>query len=540
MIGKTIGKYRFVAPLGRGGMGTVFRAVDETLDREVAIKVLNPDLADSEVMKRFRAEAITLAKLSHPDIATIYELYRADADLLMVMELLRGETLDKLSERCSPLPLDQAVSIVNRLLGALEHAHRVGIVHRDLKPANVMVTQHGGVKIMDFGVARVIGADRGTKDGFLIGTPSYMSPEQVLGHDLDGRADLYSVGVMFYQLLTGSLPFMADTVIAMAQKQVLDPPASLHLYREGLPEWCEDVIHRALEKSPAKRFQTAEEFRAELARAMGISTNEHAIFKAHPVPSIERTVLQAGAGPTVVLPKKHLALPGLAPTAAAIAVCLPVIFALSSAPSTPATLPPSPLPALLAVNGRLAMLPEPVVEQVTRRTMSVKPAGQPASVPNVVDGPTLLPPLVFDARTLVNDGDRHRERRAKVLLADGMVTITAGDEMLPLQKVPYDRLIAVTYSRGKDPQRNSPSGPVPIARVKAGKFGFLKGVRHWIALRTSDRYIVLGVDEEQVQPVLGALEQRTGHRPERIIDREEAKQPAGPVPSTPSRIFSKH
>jgi serine/threonine-protein kinase len=518
MIGTTIGKYRFVAPLGRGGMGTVFRAVDETLDREVAIKVLNPDLADSDVMKRFRAEAVTLAKLSHPDIATIYELYRSDSDLLMVMEFVRGDTLAKLMEQTGALRLDQAVSIVDRLLRALEHAHRAGIVHRDLKPANVMVTNHGGIKIMDFGVARMIGAAHETSEGFLIGTPSYMSPEQVLGHDLDGRADVYSVGIIFYQLLTGALPFTADSVIAMAQKQVLDKPPPVQLYRQDLPEWCESILHQALAKSPAERFQTAEEFRVELARAMGNLPND----PAQPIPAAVLTMPEQRApipaDATVVLRTRRVALNRVALTVLGVGICIAAFFALRPARSIAAALPPVPVPALIVASispERHAQVP-PIRGNLRQHTVTIESAERISDV--------LLPPLLFDARALVDEGDQHRERRAKVLLADGMVTITAANDLL--QRVPYDRLVSVTYSRGRDPQRNSPSGPTPIVRLKAGKFAFLKGVRHWIALRTSDRFIVLGVNEEQVEPVLGALADRTGRRIQRVVEREDK----GPVP----------
>jgi serine/threonine-protein kinase len=274
MIGRTIGKYRIVGQLGRGGMGTVFKAVDETLDREVAIKVLNPELADSDIIKRFRAEATTLARLNHPEIATIYELFRSETDLLMVMEFVRGETLDKLSDRVGPFPADRAAYLIDRVLAALEHAHRSGIVHRDMKPANVMVTETGGVKIMDFGIARVRGAEHMTIDGYMMGTPAYMSPEQVLGHEVDGRADLYSVGVIFYRLLTGTLPFKADTAIGMVQKQISDTPMPLRAHRTDLPDWCEGILQRALAKSPVDRFQTAEEFRAALGRATGMITGD--------------------------------------------------------------------------------------------------------------------------------------------------------------------------------------------------------------------------------------------------------------------------
>ena len=156
MIGRTIGKYRIVGQLGRGGAGIVYKAVDETLDRDVAVKTLNPDLGDTEVMRRFRAEATILARLNHPQIATIFELFRSETDLLMVMEFVRGETLDKLSERVGPIAPDRAAYLIDLILSALEHAHRAGVVHRDVKPANVMVTDEGGIKIMDFGIARVL------------------------------------------------------------------------------------------------------------------------------------------------------------------------------------------------------------------------------------------------------------------------------------------------------------------------------------------------------------------------------------------------
>src|SRR4051812_31165381 len=274
MIGQTIGKYRIVGQLGRGGMGTVYKAVDETLDREVAIKVLNPEVADSTIMTRFRAEATALARLNHPEIATIYELFRSETDLLMVMEFVRGETLDKISTRLGPLPPERAVYLIDKVLAALAHAHRAAIVHCDMKPANVMVTEHGGVKIMDFGVARVRGAGHPTVDGYMMGTPAYMAPEQVLGEPVDGRADLYAVGLIFYRLLTGTHAFNADTAIAMVQKQLSDPPTPLHVHRADLPDWCEQILHRVLAKAPADRFQTAEEFRDALAHATGTVTTD--------------------------------------------------------------------------------------------------------------------------------------------------------------------------------------------------------------------------------------------------------------------------
>ncbi len=269
MIGRTIGKYRIVGQLGRGGAGVVYKAVDETLHRDVAVKTLNPDLANTEVMSRFRAEATILARLNHPQIATIFELFRADGDLLMVMEFVRGESLDKLSERLGAISPERAAYVIDQILSALEHAHRAGVVHRDVKPANVMVTDEGSIKIMDFGIARVLGAEQKTVDFRLMGTPAYMSPEQVLGEEVDGRSDLYSVGVLFYRLLSGALPFAADTALGMLQRQIRDTPIPLCAHRGGLPDWCEAIVQRALAKTQGERFQSAEEFREALSRATG-------------------------------------------------------------------------------------------------------------------------------------------------------------------------------------------------------------------------------------------------------------------------------
>ena len=268
MIGTTVGKYRIVDKLGRGGMGTVYKAVDETLDREVAIKVLNPDLSDADILKRFRGEAVTLARLNHPGIATIFELHHHEDDLLMVMEFVRGETFHDLSDRLGPIAPPQAAHLCMQVLEALGHAHRAGVVHRDLKPANLMITESGAVKIMDFGIARVLGTEHFTHGGYMMGTPAYMAPEQVLGREIDGRSDVYSIGVVLYRLLTGRLPFNADTAISMVQMQISEPPTPMVNFRPDLPAWCARVVERALAKSPSDRFQSADEFRSALLAAV--------------------------------------------------------------------------------------------------------------------------------------------------------------------------------------------------------------------------------------------------------------------------------
>jgi serine/threonine protein kinase len=268
MVGQNIGKYRVQDRVGRGGMGTVYRAIDETLHREVAIKVLNAELNDPEVAKRFRAEAITVARLSHPGIATIYELFQHEGQWLMVMEFVRGETLEHLVERMGALSPQRAAELCMQALAALAHAHSMGVVHRDLKPANMMVTETGAIKIMDFGIARVAGTEHLTNAGFMMGTPAYMAPEQVMGHEIDARADLYAMGVVYYRLTTAKLPFKGETPFAMAQSQVNDPPTPIGLFRADLPAWVEQVVVRSLAKNPEERFQSAIEFHEGLARCL--------------------------------------------------------------------------------------------------------------------------------------------------------------------------------------------------------------------------------------------------------------------------------
>ena len=264
MLGRTIGKYRVVGALGRGGMGTVYKAVDETLNREVAIKVLNADLFETDGGKRFRTEAVTLAKLNHPRIARVYELTRDGENLLLVMEYVPGETFEHLIAGTGALSIDRAVTLAANVLDALQHAHQAGVVHRDLKPANVMVTPSGDVKVMDFGIARVQGSEHLTSSGYMMGTPAYMAPEQVRGDDVDARTDVYAMGVVLYRMVTGQLPFKADTAVAMIQKQLNDAPTPSRQFRADIPDWLDDVLRRALAKNPADRFQAAEALRLAL------------------------------------------------------------------------------------------------------------------------------------------------------------------------------------------------------------------------------------------------------------------------------------
>jgi serine/threonine-protein kinase len=570
MIGRTIGKYRIVGQLGRGGAGVVYKAVDETLNRDVAVKMLNPDLANTEVMSRFRAEATILARLNHPQIATIYELFRFENDLLMVMEFVRGETLDKLLERLGPLSPDRATHLIDLILSALEHAHRAGVVHRDVKPANVMVTEEGGVKIMDFGIARVLGAEQKTVDFRLMGTPAYMSPEQVMGEEVDGRSDLYSVGVLFYRLLTGALPFVADTALAMLQRQIRDTPTPLGAHRSGLPDWCDPIVQRMLAKAPSDRFQSAEEFRHALAGAIGpLSVAGLATI---PAPAIADTVDLSAALPQVNqparMPPTAVVAPGRRPFAwahaAAVVVAVaafalgyvtlrddtteaaveadaeanvvasPVVESKPESVSPPpvqepapplAVTPHEPVPAIVraapaATEARVAAPATAVVASPPRNRAVPKPPAEVSKETRheepaepVRPTVTIEPSLVFETRAFVGTR-KPREQSVQLVMGDGKITIIPQeDPSSPLCSFPYGRVISISVSRNKDPLWNSPQGPAPVARAGGtlSRLG-IQVTRDWIALRTNteEQFVAMRFDEVLLKRVLLALEERTG------------------------------
>lgn len=275
MIGKVIGNYKIVEKIGEGGMGAVFRGLDTMLEREVAIKMLKPELASQpEVLERFRTEAVTLAKLNHPNIATLYSFLRDGEDYFMVMEFVRGQTLDELVRRFGAMMIERAVPLFCQALDGIDHAHRMGIIHRDIKPANMMLTESGSIKVMDFGIARVLGSARMTRQGNVVGTIEYMSPEAVRGLEVDARSDVYSLGILLYELLTGRVPFDSTSEFEMMKMQVEQAPQPPRTFTANIPLEIEQAIMRALAKKPQARFQTSGEFRATLLGALGKATNE--------------------------------------------------------------------------------------------------------------------------------------------------------------------------------------------------------------------------------------------------------------------------
>jgi len=249
---RAIGRYQLLQVIGKGGMGVVYLARDPILQRFVALKVLAPHLAaDETVVARFINEARIAASLQHPNIVTVYEAGQ-DGDLVfMAMEFVDGKDLATLLRQKGRLHPDEAIAILKAIASALDYAHQRGVIHRDVKPSNVLVSEDGIVKLMDFGIARVIGGERHTKTGVLVGTPEYMAPELWEGKEADKRADLYALGVMAYEMLTGEVPFTGETPITVGYKHVHG-----EVPRSGLGEAVDEVLKVAMAKERERRFQS--------------------------------------------------------------------------------------------------------------------------------------------------------------------------------------------------------------------------------------------------------------------------------------------
>jgi serine/threonine-protein kinase len=265
---RQIGHYEIRTLLGRGGIGEVYGAFDTELEREVAIKTLRPELSlDKGFLERFRAEATSLARLNHPNITTLYALFRDGDTTCMVMELVRGHTLETILQRLGKLPERDSLAIVIQAVMGLRYAHRVGVIHRDIKPSNLMLTEGGTLKIMDFGIARIQGSQRLTRQGDVVGTLAYASPEQLRGNEGDGRSDQYSLATVLYEMLSGRLPFSATSDYELIRAQVETVPPPLAPLCGDLHPEVEGALMRALSKTPEERFDTVE----DLGRALGAS-----------------------------------------------------------------------------------------------------------------------------------------------------------------------------------------------------------------------------------------------------------------------------
>ena len=324
MIGTEIGNYRILEKLGEGGMGVVYKAVDTSLDRLVAMKVLAADLSrNPELVERFRAEARAQANLNHTNLATLYAFLVHDGNAFMVMEFIEGETFESMIRRRGPIPQNDAVPLFKQALLGIGYAHRAGIIHRDIKPSNLMLNKYGIVKVMDFGIAKVLGARSMTRTGTQMGTVAYMSPEQIQNRPVDIRTDIYALGITLYEMLSGHLPFDSDSDFKVMQDHVATPPPLPTRFYPYIPKGLENVVLKALEKDPNARYQSVEEFGAAI---------EHPDSLVYTPAAVPEGIGRAKAHGTV------LETPGVPVAPAAVAASIP------AAPRPPAVAVPLPPP----------------------------------------------------------------------------------------------------------------------------------------------------------------------------------------------------
>jgi serine/threonine-protein kinase len=276
LIGQTIGKYKIVEVLGRGGMAEVYKAYQESLDRHVAIKLMHAFLADEEdFLSRFQREARAMAALSHTNIVSVYDFDVQNGTYYIVMEYVSGGTLKQTLEGMAALgerlPLSNTVQIILEIADALAYAHSRGMVHRDIKPANIMINDDGRAVLTDFGIAKILSGPSFTATGAMIGTPAYMSPEQGLGQPGDERSDIYALGVLFFQMATGRLPYDADTPLAVILKHVNEPIPEPTIIDARVPEAIHKVILKSMAKDPKERYQSANAMANDLRAAVRVS-----------------------------------------------------------------------------------------------------------------------------------------------------------------------------------------------------------------------------------------------------------------------------
>jgi serine/threonine-protein kinase len=338
MTSQTLGRYQIIAELGRGAMGTVYHGIDPTIERPVALKTLNSDLPGEildEVKGRFLREAKSAGKLNHPNIVTIYEFGEAEGTAFIAMEYLEGRSLHEVM-RGERLPFTTIASIIAQIADGLDYAHRFGVVHRDIKPANIMVSTHAVAKLTDFGIAHIQSSTM-TTAGTMLGSPKYMAPEHVLGKAIDGRADIFSLGIVLYEMLARRTPFEegeSSTIFSLMQRIVTEPQPMLAEIAPDVPQAFDLILSRALAKKPEERYQRANQFANDLR-------NFKTLLSANGTPQMDVTAIvnrpayaePVADEPTQILPRSSMK---ITPPAAAQAAPAPAAAPASEAPAAPA------------------------------------------------------------------------------------------------------------------------------------------------------------------------------------------------------------
>lgn len=312
-------RYQIIEELGSGGMGTVYRAYDQKLGEEVALKLIKPEIAaDQDTVRRFGNELKLTRRISHRHIGRLYELMEAKGTHYITMEYIPGEDLRRLIKRIGQVPLEKAVQIALQVCDGLDEAHRLGIVHRDLKPGNILIDHKGDARILDFGIARSMESQGLTQKGIAVGTPEYMSPEQVDGLEADKRSDIYSLGIILYEMLTGKRPFEGKSPFAIGYKHKMESPQDPRQIDPNIPGDVNRIILDCLHKDRDSRFQTAGEVRSALNKAKDR-------MSAVPAAGGEGRPRKAGLQ-RVRIRLRHLLIPGIILLAAAVVVVLFILF----------------------------------------------------------------------------------------------------------------------------------------------------------------------------------------------------------------------
>jgi serine/threonine-protein kinase len=473
----------------------------------------------------------------------------------MVMELVRGQTLQQIVDHVGVFSARRAAELCMQALEALEHAHASGVVHRDLKPGNLMMTDNGLIKVMDFGIARLEGSVNLTGAGAMLGTPAYMAPEQVLGHPVDARADLYAMGVVFFRLITAGLPFKGENPFDMAQSQVRDTPLRARDLRADLPPWVDDILTRALAKKPVDRFQSAVELHETFARAIADVPAQPVVaapveatevmarpdFSGAPVDTTVDTDPDQRSLATIEMttihgvhaPRGRGALWVFAGVAAILVGSLwmfdPFNSASRDAAATAAlavadAAPQSgSVPPVAEDTGSSGAKPKGAAAESSSATKAADSAPvRPASTAATADssaGPALATASFSDVKLLAVNGSRAVASDVRVHLSNGEISVESPNGKAAPTVLTYRGIAKATYTHEKDPKwdpaLNGPAGKINVP-------GILGRARHWLVLQGPDSYLILRLDGADRLEVMKAFEERARI----VIDRaKNGKQP---------------
>lgn len=410
------GRYRLDEPIGEGGMAVVYRGYDLVLDRPVAIKVLRGQFAaDASFLRRFEREAQAAARLSHPNIVSVYDVGRDDGTRYIVMEYVPGKTLKQLILEHAPFSLDEAIHIVRQVAAALDYAHQHGLVHRDIKPQNILVDERGFVKVTDFGIAKGLTDVSLTEAGFGMGTVHYVSPEQARGEPATPASDIYALGVVLYEMLTGRLPFDADNPIGLAMQHVHEAPPPPRQFNSNIPPAVEAIILRALAKDPRQRFPTA----GALAQALThwrqyVPGSTPAPPRGGMPPRVPAGRARARGTPPPAVPSSRAGDIGCATWLVGSAILVGIVAlvvlafqlvdlrALTGSDESPN---PSPTVAALAPSPTPAATPSPVVTPTSLPTPTTEPTPSPTPTPEMARVPDLVNSTLRQAEAAAAAGD---------------------------------------------------------------------------------------------------------------------------------------